>query len=249
MAPGKYFTAINIRNPTENNIRFRKKVVVALPGEQAGQVSKFTFNVLGPNEALEIDCSDIYPRVGLPGGCFLKGFVVIESLVELDVVAVYTAAGADGHVETMDIEYVTPRISIPEKEPPPEKECFPDLIPLPAFPPPPSDAPGRLPQNFCLSTAGSNRADTVRIIVRNQGECDAPKSITEVVFKNNPPIQIETPPIAAGSEVTIEVKIPDRCFVGESSCSFEITVNSTSAFEESDKTNNKKSGFCPGIVS
>jgi hypothetical protein len=248
VAPGSYFTAINIHNPTDRKIRFRKKVAIALPGERPGHVSMFTFNSLGPDEALEIDCADIYHRVGLPGGCFLKGFVVIQSLVELDVVAVYSAAGADEHVETLDIEHVAPRITKPEKPPKEPPHRLPDLVPLPAFPPPPPNAPGQLPQNFCLSTVGGHRADAVRIIVHNQGDGDAPESVTEVVFENNPPIQVNTPAIAAGGEAIVEVKIPKGCFVGESSCAFDITVNVTSAFDESDETNNKTSGFCPGIV-
>ena len=39
----------------------------------------------------------------------LKGFVVIESDVELDVVAVYTAAGDSGQVQTLHMERVPPR--------------------------------------------------------------------------------------------------------------------------------------------
>lgn len=248
VAPGSYFTAINIHNPTDRKIRFRKKVAVALPGERPGHVSEFTFNSLGPYEALEIDCADIFQRLGLPGGCFLKGFVVIQSVVELDVVAVYSAAGADKQVETLDIEYVRPRISTPDK-PPPDKPRLPDLVPLPAFRPAPSGNPGHLPQNFCFSTTGGNKADAVRIIVRNQGDGDAPKSVTQVAFKNNPPVQVETPAIPAGSEAIVEVMIPNKCFVGESSCTFDITVDATALINESDETNNVVSGFCPGVVS
>ena len=42
-------------------------------------------------------------------GKFLKGFLVIESEIELDVVAVYTAAGAEGQVESLHTERVPPR--------------------------------------------------------------------------------------------------------------------------------------------
>ena len=146
VAPGTYFTAINILNPTDREVRFRKRVVVALPGERAGNVTEFTFNSLRSYQALEIDCADIYRHAGLPGGCFLKGFVVIESVKELDIVAVYSAAGADKHVETLDIEYIKPRVSTPEK-PPNGSPKRPDLVPQPAFPPPPNDNPLHLPQN------------------------------------------------------------------------------------------------------
>jgi hypothetical protein len=249
VAPGSYFTAINIHNPTEQRARFRKKVAVALPGARPGHVSRFTFNSLGPDEAMEIDCADIYHQVGLPEGCFLKGFVVIQSLVELDVVAVYSAAGADGHVATLDVEYVAPRIFRPEKPPEEPPVRLPDLVPLPPFPPPPPNSPSQLPQNFCLSTVGGPRANAVRVLVRNQGEGNAPASVTRIAFLNNPPMQVATPAIPPGGQAIVEVMIPTGCFVGESSCSFTITVNATSAFDESDQTNNTASGFCPGIVS
>jgi hypothetical protein len=39
--PGKYLTAINVHNPTETAIGFRKKFAVALPSEKPGPVSEF----------------------------------------------------------------------------------------------------------------------------------------------------------------------------------------------------------------
>lgn len=248
VAPGTYFTAINIHNPGEKPTRFRSKVAIALPDGQTGYVSPFTFSEVGPDGALEIACPEIYRRVGLPKGCLLKGFVVLQSVVELDVVAVYSATGADKQVETMDIERVSPRVH--RTPPPPDEtpELEPDLIPLPAFPPPSPNTPGRLPQNFCFSTTGAAIADALRIIVRNQGAADAPASVTQVSFANNPPSQVPTPAIAAGSEVTVEARIPRGCFLGEGSCSFKIRVNATNAFTESDSTNNEVNGSCPGIA-
>jgi hypothetical protein len=108
VAPGVYFTAVNIHNPTYTTIRFRVKIAVAEPGLKPGPVSKFHDAELGPDEALEIDCPDI-SKLAETKTDFLKGFVVIESEVELDVVAVYTAAGKDGQVETLHTERVSPR--------------------------------------------------------------------------------------------------------------------------------------------
>ena len=112
VAPGNYFTAVNIHNPTRTTVHFRAKVAVALPGLRPGPVSGFHPVILGPDEALEIDCPDIFnPEIfkfERPSE-FLKGFVVIESRVELDVVAVYTAAGIDGQVETLHTERVPAR--------------------------------------------------------------------------------------------------------------------------------------------
>ncbi len=114
VAPGVYFTAVNVHNPTYSTIGLRVKVAVALPGLQAGPVSKFYDVKLGPDEALEIDCPDIFNpdifKFNTPMKArFLKGFVVIKSGVELDVVAVYTAAGREKYVETLHMERVAAR--------------------------------------------------------------------------------------------------------------------------------------------
>lgn len=114
LAPGVYFTAVNVHNPTYTTVDFRVKVAVALPGLQPGPISEFRHAKLGPDEALEIDCPDIFNReiFKFPEPVsrrFIKGFVVIESKVELDVVAVYTAAGREKFVETLHTERVPAR--------------------------------------------------------------------------------------------------------------------------------------------
>jgi hypothetical protein len=107
VAPGVYYTAINVHNPNEKPVAFKKKVAIALPSEKAGRVTNFFEAKLGPDQALEIDCPDILRHANSQG--FLKGFVVIESEVELDVVAVYTTAGATERVGTFFIERVQAR--------------------------------------------------------------------------------------------------------------------------------------------
>jgi len=113
VAPGVYFTAVNVHNPTDTKIPFRVKMAVAYPALKPGPVSKFHDAELGPDEALEIDCPDIFnPEIFKrteTNADFLKGFIVIESKVELDVVAVYTAAGGEGQVETLHMERVPAR--------------------------------------------------------------------------------------------------------------------------------------------
>lgn len=113
VAPGVYFTAVNVHNPTYERIVFRVKLAVALPGLTPGPVSEFHKAELGPDEALEIDCPDVFNpeifKIGEINADFLKGFIVIESESELDVVAVYTAANSDEQVATLHIERVPPR--------------------------------------------------------------------------------------------------------------------------------------------
>jgi hypothetical protein len=108
VAPGTYFTAVNVHNPLDARVRFRVKVAVALPGLRPGPVSPLRDVELGADEALEIDCPDIRKLAGADDD-FLKGFVVIETPTELDIVAVYTAAGADEHVVALHTERVPAR--------------------------------------------------------------------------------------------------------------------------------------------
>jgi hypothetical protein len=108
VAPGTYFTAVNIHNPLYSRVRFRVKVAIALPGLRPGPVSPFHDVELGPDEALEIDNPDIHKLAEVDGD-FLKGFVVIESATELDVVAVYTATGSGDHVQVLHMERVPAR--------------------------------------------------------------------------------------------------------------------------------------------
>jgi hypothetical protein len=108
VAHGVYYTAINVHNPGKEPVEFVKKIAQALPGEKAGRVSRFFSASLKPDEALEIDCPDILKL--FDAGGFVKGFVVIQSKSELDVVAVYTAApSATGTVVTLELERVPAR--------------------------------------------------------------------------------------------------------------------------------------------
>jgi hypothetical protein len=83
VAPGFYFTAINIHNPSKcNTVTFRWKVTQALP-LKAGIVSPFSALSLGPDQALEIDNPQILSL--FPNTQFVKGFVVVQTPEELDI--------------------------------------------------------------------------------------------------------------------------------------------------------------------
>jgi hypothetical protein len=111
VAPGTYFTAINIHNPNPNPIDtvfFRKKFALTAAKEKPGPVSSFSINELVSDRALEIDCTDVFVRARVKG--FAKGFAVIQSPAALDVVAVYTAVGATNRIETLHLERVPARM-------------------------------------------------------------------------------------------------------------------------------------------
>lgn len=112
VAPGQYWTATNIHNPDKckaANIRW--KVAVAEPGK-AGIVTAYqTLRPLQPDMAIEIDCPQIMQVIPQqPPTPFVKGYVVIESDIELDVVAVYSGAqAAGGTLNSFHTERVQPR--------------------------------------------------------------------------------------------------------------------------------------------
>jgi hypothetical protein len=220
VAPGEYFTAINVHNPNAKVVGFKKKFAIALPGEKPGKISKFFDARLGPDEAFEIDCPDIFRRTEA-NVSFLKGFAVIESPMELDVVAVYTAAGSTGKVETMELERVNPRRVGGGGD------CKPDLIPMP-------DVQGQ----FCRVRDGK-----LIVTVKNQGCADAGPSVTRVDFSSGTVSQ-PTPGLAAGASVDLLFAIPPGCF--QPDCGFKITVDSNGQVGESNEANNTATGACIG---
>ena len=221
VAPGAYYTAINVHNPWTKDVEFRKKFAIALPGEKQGPISKWFPTGLGPDGAYEIDCPDILKHLDTKG--FTKGFVVIESRFELDVVAVYTAAGGTGRVETMDVETVKPR-RIGDVPP----GGVPDLIPVP-------DAAG----NFC-KRSGSK----LTVTVKNQGTGAAGPSTTRVDFGSFGVQDQPTPALAPGASVDLTFTIPTGCF--DPNCEFRIVVDFGGAVTESNEANNFASGTCLG---
>lgn len=93
LAPGRYRTAVNVHNPSKCRVaQVVWKVALALEGRE-GPISRYrTLAVLNPDGAIEIDCGLINTAVPSPPPPFQKGWVVLESDCELDVVSVYTSA-------------------------------------------------------------------------------------------------------------------------------------------------------------
>ena len=99
LAPGRYFTVINVHNPIEDAsaepISFTMKFAVAPPPKQGHTQFSSSFDVAS-DDVREISCGDIiraaHGVANLCSASFCEGFVVIESQAELDVTAIYTAA-------------------------------------------------------------------------------------------------------------------------------------------------------------
>lgn len=104
VAPGTYYTAINVHNPSKcDSAIVRWKIAEALPLKAVKPIDRRPFQ-LRPDEAIEID----NPQILIPPKINLKGFVVLHSQIELDVVAVYTGTQGSKLV-TFHTERVTAR--------------------------------------------------------------------------------------------------------------------------------------------
>jgi hypothetical protein len=112
VAPGRYYTAINIHNPNPRTVAYRKKFALTSPVADS-LVAPTAFNPpyskLPSDYAVEVDCTNKY----IQERRFAKGFAVIQSTAELDVVAVYTAVGATDRIATMHMERVPLRRMVP----------------------------------------------------------------------------------------------------------------------------------------
>ncbi|MGH7799441.1 MAG: Kazal-type serine protease inhibitor domain protein [Thermodesulfobacteriota bacterium] len=114
LGEGVYRTVINIHNPTDKKVTFTRKFAVSRSLETPfGEfsVTPYKIAVIEADDSVVIDCfavSNFFCPID--GVCIdftaIDGFLVIDSPVELDVVAVYTARPPDGKVTTLDVENV-----------------------------------------------------------------------------------------------------------------------------------------------
>jgi hypothetical protein len=116
LTQGFYATTINIHNPNDGEVRFFKKLALTFPPEEQkpGEVIRIGEDVLGPDQALSVDCMDIQRQLGEFPEPYIEGFVVIQSREILDVTAVYTSAAldADGRATAnsgIDVEQIRER--------------------------------------------------------------------------------------------------------------------------------------------
>lgn len=102
LLPGLYQTAVNIHNPGKTTARIRMKLATG------GVISPWKGAGLKYDEVMQVNCDQIQ-NFGVTFIHGFEGFLVIESTVSLDVVAVYTAAAVRGQVSSIDVEAVRER--------------------------------------------------------------------------------------------------------------------------------------------
>ena len=124
LMPAKYRTAVNVHNPWDQPANIEKWVTLSPPQGDPAIMSEHVSEVLNPWWAFDVDCKHmkndfVFPsplpppheELKVPGG---KGFMVIRSDRELDVVAIYTsrsetATTANGVGTSIDVEYIVPK--------------------------------------------------------------------------------------------------------------------------------------------
>ena len=230
---GFYATAVNIRNPHNIRVKFRKSLALTYPPgfQQPGKVIPIAIDELGPREALATDCIDIEERIfpnGLPNP-YVKGFVVIESPRSLDVTAVYSSASLDGNggvadQSSLDIEQVRERIKKPRGTQPKA-----DLIVRNI-----DD-----PRVECPTGNGSCKT-TVRFRVANIGAAPSGPCQVRVVLDPAQSVVV-TIPIAGlnpGASQVYSVTSPPGGNCYDPDCTICITVDSTNIVPESNEGNN-----------
>lgn len=116
LMPGKYRTAVNVHNPSDEPAHIQKWVTLSPPQGQTPITGGRISETLGPWSAFDVDCPHMRDQFGLPEGAKVpggKGFLVIRSDQRLDVVAVYTArtetANKNGVGTSIDVETVEPK--------------------------------------------------------------------------------------------------------------------------------------------
>src|SRR5262245_17474789 len=82
VVPGFYQTVVNIHNPNDRPVRLRMKVAVL-----GAEPSKFIDRELKPDFATAVNCSQISKDFGITFIHGAEGFLVIESIASLDVIA------------------------------------------------------------------------------------------------------------------------------------------------------------------
>lgn len=225
LASGAYFTAINVHNPGSDSVRFRQKFALTRAREVPGPIVRDSSLVLGPDQALEIDCTDIARRVSQQQRMtFLKGFAVLQSPSELDVVAVYTAASSrGGTVTVLEIERVAGRHSG-------GGECkLPDLVVdtilRPTFLPSPSRS--RIEVVIHNLGPGFSAASTARLVDPSTLVGGVPQSATAA-----------TPPLTAGATATVVFILPYWVFNPDAV--LDVTADYGNVVPECREDNNMK---------
>jgi hypothetical protein len=237
---GFYGTAINIHNPGERPVVFTKKLALTFPPreQKPGKIIPIAKHELAPDEALEVDCDDVRREAfgGQFPDSFIKGFIVIESEGELDVTAVYTAAGLDPDskvtsVTSIDVDRVLGR------RPQRPDQC-PDLT---------IQHIGR--PNVSCPGGGGTCVTTVAVTIANIGAGDAGPFTVRTILDPNQSVIVDrfvANGLQSGDQLTLSVTTPPggNCF--DPDCTISATADSGGTVKECNEGNNTLTTGAPG---
>lgn len=230
LRPGLYRTVVNIRNPGGEDATLTHHAVIARSeDEDRGPISGPTENLLGPGQALSVDCRDIHALFG-GAEAIGDGFLVVRSDQELDVSAVYTADSEGRSYPEIDVEPVPPR-RVPASEEPGDEHEEPDLVV--------SDIAIDSLQVDCQAGSGSCVTE-VEVTVANQGPAAAAPSIAEIVLDPAQSVSVlhAVGALAPGDSETFLVVTPPGGSCFDPDCRVCATADRPGAIDESDESNN-----------
>jgi DNA-binding beta-propeller fold protein YncE len=228
LSPGRYRTVINLHNPHDEAVRFRKKAVIArVEGEERGEISELEDDELGADEAMSITCASIAAR--FPGGAPVgDGFVVLKSNELLDVTAVYTSR--DG----LDVETVVPTDAREEEDEPGDDDTLDDDRERP-------DLNIELPERTrvtCPEGQGSC-VHTVTVAVENLSAEDVADPFDVRVDLNMSLTATETiNELGAGDSTVLQIEVGPGIDCYAPNCVTRAEVDPDDEVEETDETNN-----------
>ncbi len=191
VVPGLYRSAINIHNFWEKDTAFLQKVAIAMPQDQPlGPVTQLVQTSLGPNGAVEVDCYNIVAILAGTASAkaeFLKGFLIIESPVELGVTAVYTVENLQQKRIKTDVEQI--QYHVVRQSGVRSGVVPPSIAPTPTRTPPPPPV--------ATSTPAPTPAPTARATI-----------ITPAPTRQTPEATLEAPTLAPTIEATSQPTTP-----------------------------------------
>ena len=92
LPPGRYFTIVNLHNPSKRRTHFMRKVAQAGAASPT-PISAWETGFLEYDEAVAVPCPLITKQMKAD---WVEGFLVVQSARPIDVVAVYATSASDG---------------------------------------------------------------------------------------------------------------------------------------------------------
>ena len=245
LMPAKYRTAVNVHNPWDMPANIEKWVTLSYPQGEPSIMSEHVNEVLNPWWAFDVDCKhmkndfvfplQLAPNAStdsatmppkVPGG---KGFLVIKSDRELDVVAIYTsraetATTANGVGTSIDVEYIKPHKrgdSMPPSMPDLTVKIAPNNESIVENCPTASTCEFDVP--FRISNTGPVAAGPFDLLL------DADPSYSTVISYGG---------LAAGADINDTFRFGPGASCHDPDCTTSAKVDNSNTVPESDETNN-----------